>query len=111
MTQKNLNHKSFLALVTCVATVCILFMGMRIPDLAPCQRPKPKPRAYIEQTFKTAKEAPAKKSVEVHDAVLTTSAAVGPAVIHPIHHAALFNATAHPHLTLTNPRAPPVLTA
>ncbi|MBJ6748969.1 hypothetical protein [Geomonas anaerohicana] len=64
MIYKNLNHKSLLLLVTCITSICILTFGMRGPDLSRPNRPKPKPRAYIEEQFKKSQEGVAKKHLD-----------------------------------------------
>lgn len=73
MIKKRLSHKGLLTLVTCVATLCILVLGMRVPDLSRPHRPKPKPRAYIEQQYKKTQPAQAKKCLEVEQPVLLTA--------------------------------------
>lgn len=78
MIKKTLHHRSLLVLLTCVTTLCVLFFGMRVPDLSqPSRRPKPKPRAYIEQQHKKQVEATAKKSLDQVQAEL-------PAPVEPV---------------------------
>ncbi|QWV92952.1 hypothetical protein KP004_17545 [Geomonas oryzisoli] len=64
MIYKNLSHRSLLVLVTCLTSICILTFGMRGPDLSRPNRPKPKPRAYLEEQFKKSQETVAKKSLD-----------------------------------------------
>ena len=70
MIYKNLNHKSLLLLVTCITSICILTFGMRGPDLSRPNRPKPKPRAYIEEQFKKSQQAAVKKALDPFPAEL-----------------------------------------
>ncbi|GFO62639.1 hypothetical protein M1B72_20435 [Geomonas paludis] len=86
MIYKNLTHKSLLLLVTCLTSICILTFGMRGPDLSRPNRPKPKPRAYIEEQFKKSQESVAKKSLDHCQAELPPSC-------EPVHHATF--ATGH----------------
>ncbi|MBU5635222.1 hypothetical protein KOM00_00570 [Geomonas sp. Red69] len=64
MIKKSLTHKSLLLLITCIASISILAFGMRGPDLSRSHRPKPKPRAYIEEQFKKSQESVVKKSFD-----------------------------------------------
>ncbi|HBA89749.1 MAG TPA: hypothetical protein DCZ75_17705 [Geobacter sp.] len=108
MTDKNLSHKSLLVLVTCVTTICIAFMGMRVPDLSRPHRPKPKPRAYIEQQLKKSQQAQAKKCLEVqHAAVLPVAAELAAPVIHVTAPPFAFQGAAFRPLFPNGSRAPP----
>ncbi|QXM08148.1 hypothetical protein [Geomonas subterranea] len=89
MIYKNLSHRSLLVLVTCLTSICILTFGMRGPDLSRPNRPKSKPRAYIEEQFKKSQETVAKKSLDQSPAELTASCepvrdATSDAACHPV---------------------------
>ncbi len=82
MINKTLHHRSLLLFLTCATTLCVLFFGMRVPDLSqPRRHPKPKPRAYIEEQFKKHHETAAKKSLDHVQAEL-------PPAVEPVLHAA-----------------------
>ena len=63
MIKDQLNRKSLLIIATCVTAVCILFMGMRVPDISRPQRPKAPHRAFIEKQVKNSQQV-VKKTVE-----------------------------------------------
>jgi hypothetical protein len=64
MTLKKLHNKNLLRFVTCVAALCILFIGMRVPDLSRPHRPKPTHRAFIEKQVKPYQQG-VKKHLEL----------------------------------------------
>ena len=109
MIQKNLNHKSRLILVICVTAVCILFMGMRVPDISRPHRPKPIHRAFIEKQVKTFQQA-VKKSVELL-AVLAKPVEQGTAAPYRTRYLFTFQITGVSPLFPNLSRAPPVFSA
>jgi hypothetical protein len=64
MTLKKLHNKNLLRLVTCAAALCILFIGMRVPDISRPHRPKPTHRAFIEKQVKPYQQE-VKKQLEL----------------------------------------------
>ena len=108
MIQKSLSHKSRLILVTCVTALCILFMGMRVPDVSRPHRPKPIHRAFIEKQVKTWQQQALKKSLELH-AVLAKPVEPGAAVRYRAHNLFAFQVTGFPPLFPNSSRAPPFL--
>lgn len=108
MIKQNLRKKSLVALVTCVATICLLFMGMRTPDLSRPSRPKPKPRAYIEEQFKKIQQAQAKKSLHVEPvAELPHATEVAARVCYGTVYFSTFHGAASRPLFSNSSRAPP----
>ncbi|WP_129125379.1 hypothetical protein [Geomonas oryzae] len=107
MINKTLHHRSLLVFLTCVTTLCVLTFGMRLPDLSQPGRPKPKPRAYIEEQFKKHHETAVKKSLDHVQAELPTA-------VEPVLHAtyrtelphAFHGAALSPHFPNLS-RAPP----
>ena len=108
MIKKNLTHKSLLTLVTCVTALCILFMGMRVPDISRPHRPKPTHRAFIEKQVKTWQQQAIKKSLELH-AVPAKPVEPGAALLCRPHYLFSFLVTGFPPLFPNSSRAPPVL--
>ena len=49
MIKKHFNQKSLLIITTCVTALCILLMGMRVPDISRPQRPKQIGRASCRE--------------------------------------------------------------
>jgi len=109
MINKRLHHKNLLILVTCVTAVCILFMGMRVPDISRPHRPKPTHRAFIEKQAKTCQQA-VKKSVEVL-AILAKPGQPRTAATYRIHPLFAFQLPGVPPLFPNLSRAPPVFSA
>lgn len=56
MIKQQLTHRHLQLIVTCVTAVCILIIGMRVPDLSRPQRPKQPHRAFIEKQVKTSQQ-------------------------------------------------------
>ena len=54
MIANHLHRKRFSILATFIVAFCLLFAGMRVPDLTRPHRPKPKQRAVIESQVKTS---------------------------------------------------------
>jgi hypothetical protein len=54
MIANHLHRKRFSILATFIVAFCLLFAGMRVPDLTRPHRPKPKHRAVIESQVKTS---------------------------------------------------------
>lgn len=111
MIKKNASHRSLLVLVTCVTTICLLVFGMRVPDPSRPHRPKPKPRAYIEQQFKKCQEAVAKKSLDHVQAVLAQDPEPVNRTVYRAEYPSAFNGTAPSPFFPNLSRAPPVLSA
>jgi hypothetical protein len=54
MINSSLHQKRFSILITFIVAFCLLFAGMRVPDLARTHRPKPSQRAVIESNDKVS---------------------------------------------------------
>lgn len=75
-----MTNRNCIAVLTVFATVFLLFLGMRVPDLNQLTQPKPRPRAVIKQQLKSVTTAaPSTKShVDPFVATLTNSVTSGP---------------------------------
>jgi len=112
MIKKNLSHRRLLVLVTCMTTICVLVLGMRLPDLSRPHRPKPKPRAYIEQQFKKSQESVAKKSLDhVQAAEATQPCEPVVRTIYRTEYPPAFHGAAASPFFSSRSRAPPPLSA
>ncbi|HBG04327.1 MAG TPA: hypothetical protein DDY22_01940 [Geobacter sp.] len=107
MIKINLSTKNLLISVTCVTAICILFMGMRVPDISRLHRPKPTHRAFIEKQVKPCQQA-VKKTVQVV-AIPATPVELGAAVAYRTRLLFAFQVTGFPPLFPNSSRAPPVL--
>lgn len=105
MIKTQLNKKSLLIIATCVTAVCILFLGMRVPDISRPQRPKQSHRAFIEKQVKTSQHV-VKKTVEFF-AVPARAAEPSVAVRYRTHRLLSFKAVTLPPLFPNLSRAPP----
>lgn len=70
-------HKGLPAIVSLILAVCILFAGMRVPDISRPHRAKPKHRAVIENKTKTCQPS-IKKAVELVALVPTLTDSLAP---------------------------------
>jgi len=106
MIKQKPSHKNLSILVACVTAICILFIGMRVPDISRPHRPKPTHRAFLEKQFKTSPQA-VKKSV---DLVAIAAVPVEPAAVICYRSQLLFalQATGVPPLFPNSSRAPPL---
>jgi hypothetical protein len=110
MSHRNLSHRSLLVLVTCITTLCVLAFGMRLPDLSRPNRPKPKPRAYIEEQFKKSLENVAKKSLDhSQTAELTQPCQPATSIVYRTEYPRAFDCAAASPLFSPLSRAPPAL--
>lgn len=105
MIKNSLAHKQALILFACLTAVCILFLGMRVPDFSRPQRPKPTHRAFIEKQVKQSQQA-VKKTLEF---VAIPAEPAEPAALLTIRTQRLFSfqATDFPPLFPNLSRAPP----
>lgn len=111
MIYKNLSHKTLLVLVTCITSICILAFGMRGPDLSRPHRPKPKPRAYVEEQFKKSPENLAKKPVDHLQADLPPNWTAAARVTFRTAYPSSFQCAAASPAFYTPSRAPPASSA
>lgn len=105
MIKKHFNHKSLLIITTCVTALCILLIGMRVPDISRPQRPKQTHRALIEKHVKSSQLA-VKKALELF-AVPAKPAAPAATVQYRPHYLLPFEVTGFPPLFPNLSRAPP----
>lgn len=106
MIKNSLRHKQALLLsVACVTVVCILFLGMRVPDLSRPHRPKPTHRAFIEKQVNKCQQV-VKKNL---DLVALPAKPVEPAAVPACRAQRLFSfqSTDFPLLFPNLSRAPP----
>ena len=109
MIKKHFNHKSLLIITTCVTALCILLMGMRVPDISRPQRPKQPHRAFIEKHVKSSQQA-VKKSQEIFSLPATPVEPAAAAQYRP-HRLFASQATGFPPLFPDLSRAPPARSA
>ena len=105
MIKKHFNQKSLLIITTCVTALCILLMGMRVPDISRPQRPKQPHRAFIEKHVKSSQQA-VKKALEL---LAIPAKPVEPAAMvqYRPHYLLPFEVTGFPPLFPNLSRAPP----
>lgn len=103
-----LHYKICLMLITAVTALCILFLGMRVPDFSRPYRPKPTHRAFIEKHVKTFQHS-VKKCFEA--AVLAKPAALDAAAPYGTQCLFSYSFTGFPPLFPNLSRAPPLLPA
>lgn len=105
MTINRRKHRYFSLLVTCVVAFCLLFTGMRVPDLTRPHRPKPSQRAIIESKIKESRQA-VNKSLDSFAELpqLPELQAVLPSRIRPV---PFFPPNGFPPLFPNSSRAPP----
>ncbi|ABQ24734.1 hypothetical protein Gura_0520 [Geotalea uraniireducens Rf4] len=58
-------HKRLLCTVIATAALCLVFLGMRVPNLSKLHSPKPRPRAIIETTVKAGQPAGIRVNADV----------------------------------------------
>ncbi len=64
MTLHHLGHRRLSLAVSLAVMFCLLFAGMRVPDLSRPTRPKPNPRAVLECQTKESQNG-IKKSLDI----------------------------------------------
>lgn len=95
--------------VLLAVSLCLVFLGVRLPNLSKPHKPKPRPRAVIETSVKAGQPAGVKVHVDVATCqtatVLTIPTSFGSSFQQEIHR---FNLIPIGHHTA---RAPPVISA
>jgi hypothetical protein len=102
----SLMQKRFSALATYLVAFCLLFAGMRVPDPARPQRPKPSQRAVLEYESKPSKQSISKFSDVI--AVIPAPPELRITLTHSTEFVSTFHSFACPPLFPNSSRAPPL---
>lgn len=104
-----MTNRTLCCTVLFAVSLCLVFLGVRVPNLSKPHKPKPRPRAVIETTVKAGQLAGAKVHVDAAACqvaiVLTVPTSFGSSFQQDIHR---FNFIPIGHHAA---RAPPVISA
>jgi hypothetical protein len=106
MINNRLQQKHYSILITLIVAFCLLFIGMRVPDLARPQHPKPSQRAVIESQVKVSQDI-VNKSLDFF-AILIKSAEFLTVLPYRTKFVFAFHSTKFPPLFPNSSRAPPL---
>jgi hypothetical protein len=105
MINNHLHQKRFSLLVAFLTAFCLLFAGMRVPDISRPHRPKPSQRAVIESPVKASQQH-VNKSTDIL-AIPATPAESPTAFVYRTEFVSVLHSIQFPPLFPNSSRAPP----